>query len=66
MEVVLLVLLVVGLILAVYSFFDGFSTGLNDMEQLYVKQCREKGGVPVFGNGINCASQGFIDLHFTE
>lgn len=37
----------------------------SSKQDIYEIQCRASGGTPVFNSGgINCAKEGFIDLHF--
>lgn len=52
---------IMGVLLVVYLF----GGGNGERKELFLRQCREAGGVPVFSNrAVNCATEGYIDLKF--
>lgn len=56
--------LFVGIVVLIFALIISVISD-NNKEELYKIQCRNAGGTPVFNDGgINCAKEGFIDLHF--
>lgn len=51
------------LILFLFLGVSGFIKGVSEKD-IYKTQCRELGGTPIYDiGGINCAKEGFIDVH---